>query len=132
MIDKMPRVLITVGMSLLSVFAPAEPMCLAALSLIFIDLISGVAVARFQKKPITSGGLKRSVIKFFVYETTILVAFIVQNYLTNNLLPVMNVVSSFIGITELLSILENINILSGGDLLKTIIDKLSSTYKDGN
>lgn len=120
------RLLLAIG----TILAPTKGMCLAALFLVFADLVTGVLVARKQKQPISSAGFKRSVVKISVYLSAIVLSFITQTYLLENTLPIMNIITSFIGITELLSILENINILSEQDLLKVIIDKLSLQSKD--
>ncbi len=39
-------------------------------------------------------------------------------------------IAGFIGLTELLSVLENLNRASGNDLLKSLIDKLGSANQD--
>lgn len=111
---------------LASVFAPAGPMLGTALALILIDLVTGVIAAKKQGLPITSAGIGRSVVKLLVYESAIALAFLVQKYMTGDAVPAASIVSGLVGMTELLSCLENINIISGGDLLKSIIAKLGS------
>ena len=115
-----------VALSLLAVFAPAKGMIVTAFVLIVVDLITGVLAARKEKQPITSAGIGRTVVKALVYETAIILAFLTQTYLTGPEIPCANIVASLIGLTELKSILENLQILSGGQLLNMIIDKLGS------
>ncbi len=109
--------------------APVQGMVITALVLIFMDLITGLMAAHKQKKKITSAGLRRTVSKVFVYEVAIVCAFLTQQHLTGDTVPVCNIVTGLIGMTEFLSILENLNTISGKKLLKTIIDKVGSDNK---
>jgi len=115
-------------LAILSVFAPAKSMILSGLSLVLIDLMTGILASRKQGIKITSSGLQRTIVKLAVYEIAIMLAFLVQHYMVAEI-PVANIVSSFVGITELKSCLENIDILSGGDFLKSIIERLGSSNK---
>lgn len=114
------HILMAIGVAL----APVYSIMLTALTLIGIDLITGILASRKQKKPITSSGFRRTLIKFAIYEIAIITAFLTQTYLTGDIMPVSNIVTAFIGLTEFTSILENLNIISGGKLLKALIDKL--------
>lgn len=115
--------------AVIAVFAPAKAMILSSLALIVVDLITGIMASRKQQIPITSAGIRRTVSKLFVYEAAILLAFLAQQYLLGEVIPAASIVSGIIGITELTSCLENINIISGQNLLKSIIDKLGSVNK---
>lgn len=114
-------------LAILAVFAPAQAMVLTSMSLVLVDLCTGLLAARHRKDKITSSGLRRTVIKLFIYEAAILLAFLTQTYLTGPGIPVSNIVAGFIGITELLSCMENMNEISGNKLLQTLIDKLNHT-----
>lgn len=118
--------LINMMMAMTAVFAPAKGMVLTALVLVIMDMITGMLASRKQKEPITSAGIGRSVVKTMVYEAAILLAFLTQQYLTGPEVPVSNIVAGLIGLTELKSVMENLNIVSGGSLLSSIIDKLGS------
>jgi len=116
-------------LSLLAVFAPAQAMILSSSLLVLVDLITGVLAAKKRGEKITSQGLSRTVAKLVIYESAILLAFITQTYLTGNTIPVASVVAGFVGITEMLSCMENLNSLSGTDLLKVLIKRLSNKSK---
>lgn len=118
--------IVKIGLVIISIFAPAKQVLATVLCLIIVDLITGLMAARKQAIPITSAALGRTIVKSFVYLSAICLAFLVQEYLTTDAVPCMHIVASFIGLTELLSCLENINIIGGGDLLKKVIDSLSS------
>lgn len=114
---------------MLTIFAPAKGMILAAFALVIVDLITGIIASHKTGKPITSSGLQRTIVKLFVYETAIMLAFIVQVYMMADI-PVANIVSSFVGITELKSCYENIDLIAGENLLKRIISRFGSTNED--
>jgi len=121
----MKEVIIKATMILLAILAPAKAMLITALTLIMIDLITGVIAARKRGEPITSAGLGRSISKLLVYELALVIGFITQTYMLPEV-PVASIISGYIGLTECTSCLENINEISGNNLLKSIVDKLSS------
>lgn len=118
--------IIHTAIALAAVFAPAKGMVLTALLLVLADMTCGIVASIKQKQPITSAGLSRSIVKTFVYEAAILMAFLTQQYLTGPEIPVSNLVAGLIGLTELKSVMENLNTITGGNLLSSIIDKLGS------
>lgn len=118
--------LIALGLSIVAVFAPIQAMIITTGVLIGADLIVGIWAASKQGHPITSAGIRRTVTKMFIYETALLLGFLAEHYLLSDLLPATKIVSGMIGITELKSIYENLNTISGSDLLKTAIAKLGS------
>ena len=113
-------------LSVVAVFAPIQGMLGAALTLIMADLVTGVWAARKLGKPITSSGLKRTVVKLLVYEGVIALGWIGEHYLMSDMIPVAKIAAGYIGLTELTSAYENINNIAGNDLLKGILDKLNS------
>lgn len=118
------KLLIVIG----SILAPVQPMLISAASFIILDLLTGVAAAIKQKEKLTSAGLQRTVVKLFVYGTVIVLGFVAQTYLVKDI-QIVNLITSYVGLTELVSIAENINILGGGNLLQSILDKLNSQNK---
>jgi hypothetical protein len=118
--------------SVIAVFAPAKAMILTTLALLVMDLATGLLAAKKQGIPITSAGIRRTVTKLFVYECSVLMAYLTQAYLTGDTVPVSNIVAGLIGLTELTSVLENLNIIGGGAVLKAVLDKLDSVNKTDN
>lgn len=121
--------IVAATIALQAVFEPAKSMLLTVLVLIVVDLVSGILAARKRGESIRSAGIGRTVVKLLIYEVSIALAFLTETYLTGPEIPCAKVVASLIGTTELLSVLENLNTLSNGDLLKSIIDKISSLGK---
>lgn len=109
---------------IVSVFAPAAPVLGTILALVVLDLITGLIVSHKAGITITSAGLKKSVLKLCVYLVAALSAFLVGQYLTGPLIPVLNIVSGLIGITELKSVLENLDMISGGSAMKSVISAI--------
>jgi phage-related holin len=115
-----------VAFSILALLTPIKAALIAVMVLTVIDLVSGLLAARHRKEPITSNGLKRTMIKLFVYQLVIIMAFIVQQYLTGEMIPVIKILAGYVGIVELKSVLENIEEVTGMPIIKVLIDKLVS------
>lgn len=121
--------LIDLSIVIMGFLAPIEGMLLATLGLVIADLITGILASIKAKIPITSYGFKRTVVKLCVYELCIILAHVVGTYLTGPTIPVLHLASSLIGLTELKSVYENLNNITGGSLLSALISaiqKLSS------
>ncbi len=125
----MKELLLKLVISLAAVFAPIQGVMISALTLILCDLITGIMAARKRGDKILSSGFQRTIVKLLVYEFAIALGYIAQHYLMLDTIPVANIVGSYVGLTELTSAYENINEISGGQLLKDIIAKLGSSNK---
>lgn len=112
--------------ALITVIAPLKPGLLAVMVLTLVDLILGVWAAYKRKERITSSGLKRTVVKTLVYQSTVILGFFAERYLIGDTLPVVKIITGYIGITELKSVLENIEEISGMKLLSSLINRLSA------
>lgn len=115
--------------SIAAVFAPVKSVMIVTLVLMVADLALGIAAARKRKEPINSSGLRRTITKFFIYETAICLGFLVETYMLGSFVPVVKIISSFIGLTELKSCMENMDDINGEPILKTLIEKLGSESK---
>ncbi len=123
----MKQHLINIGLAIAAVFAPVQHVMLVTLIMIAIDLVTGILAARKQAIAINSSGLRRTITKLFIYELTIALGYLVETYMTGPTIPVVKIITSFIGLTELKSVMENLDIINGSSLLKTIIEKLGSS-----
>lgn len=123
----------TLKMLLISVaviFAPIKTALLVTGILIGADLITGVMAARKRGEPITSAGLRRTISKMFIFQTAILLAFLVEKYMVGGELPIAKIASAYIGLVEYKSILENLNSINGESLLTNLINKISKKSED--
>lgn len=118
--------LLSLGISLLAVFAPIRASLLTVLVLVLADLLLGIWAAWKRSEKITSSGLRRTATKLLVYELLLVLGFLAEHYLIGAAMPVMKIVSAFVGITELLSCVENLNSIAGGNLLASLLTKLNS------
>lgn len=117
------------ALALLAIFAPIKLMLIGALVLVFADLITGVIAAYKRKEPITSKGLKKSIVKAFVYESAICLAYLAEHYLIGDFMPVTKILASLIGMTELLSCIENLQSINGSPVFAAIIGKLNQALQ---
>lgn len=109
-----------------SIFLPVKSIMVSAMVLILCDLVTGVIAAKKRGEHITSAGFQRTLVKLVVYEFAIALGFIVQHFLMNDVLPICNIIGSYVGLTELTSVYENIDGIAGGELLKKILENLNS------
>lgn len=118
------------GLSVLAVFSPIEAVIMSVFALVAADFITGVWASKKKGKKITSGGFKRTVGKLFLYEIAICAAFLVQTYLTGDLLPALKLVSALIGLTELKSVLENLDAINGDSFFNSILNRVAQSEKE--
>ncbi len=118
------------GLALIALFAPIQAAVVTTLVLIILDLITGVLAANKKGEPLTSAGLKRTVGKVLLYELAIGASFLVQQYLTGDLFPASKLVTAMIGLVELSSMLENLDVLNGSPVFQAIIARIVQTKSD--
>lgn len=115
--------------AIVAVLAPVKMALLTTLLLVLVDLLTGLVAARKQGSIITSLGLKKTIVKLLVYELIIVLSYLIDTYLTGGTILLLNIVSGLIGITELRSVVENLNIITGDKLLDSLLNAISSKDK---
>jgi phage-related holin len=115
--------------SIALVFMPIKATLITVMVLTVADLITGITASRKEGKKITSSGLKRTIIKTTVYELVVMLGFLTERYMIGDALPVVKILAGFIGLTELKSVLENIERISGMPIIKLLIERLNQTDK---
>lgn len=110
----------------IAVFAPIKPAVVSVMVLTLVDMVSGIIAAYRRDEKLTSAGFGRTVSKIAIYQVAVLTAFLAQKYLVLEILPICNLVTSLIGLTELKSVLENLDSISGGNFFSSLISKISS------
>ena len=105
-----------IGLLVLAFLAPIQNIIFGVLFLIVCDLVTGVTAAVKKKEKITSSKLSRTISKVLVYFITIVVCHVINQHLLfgPDVVPLENLVTSFIALTELKSILENLDKMSKG------------------
>lgn len=91
--------------------------------IVCLDFITGIMAARARKEKINSHGLRRTITKTFVYQSSIVVAMILEKYLLQGV-PVIKVVSTLIALTEAQSFFENVEDCTGINFYEKILNKL--------
>lgn len=122
----MKTLLKSLALSVLAVFLPIQSMMITVAVLIVADLVSGILASRKQGIPITSGALRRTISKLLVYELALMLGYLGEHYLIGDAIAVSKLVAGMIGVVELQSIYENLDIINGSPILASIIAKLGS------
>lgn len=127
---KLEKIALDLLLMCLLIFAPIKATLATVMTLCMVDLISGLWASKVKKRKITSSGLKRTIVKVLVYEAVVMLGYLVESYMTGDLVPVVKILAGYIGLTELKSVLENIEQISGVSPLRALIKKLARSEKD--
>src|SRR5574344_1833128 len=88
-------------------------MLCSCLALVVLDVLTGMAKAYFIEHNLKSSKMKQGIINKTVYLVAIIISFIFKYvskcYIVNINIPSVEVISTYIIITELISISENLN-----------------------
>lgn len=110
--------------------SPISNIIFGVVFLVLCDLVTGVVAAYRKKEKITSSKLSRTISKLLVYFVTVIITRVVSDYLLfgSDVIPLTSMVTSYIALTELKSILENLDKMSKGQhsALGSIIRALSN------
>ena len=104
-------------------FAPTYEFILLIGLLIAADLLTAIIAAHKAGEPIKSAKLARTVGKFLVYGTALIVSHVVCNKFISSF-PGLQIMAGFITFVEVKSIDENIKKFTGFSLFGTILEKL--------
>lgn len=124
--NKTLKLIETGALMILAVFAPIQSLIITTVVLIVVDLVTGIYAAVKRSEAITSAGLRRTISKLFIYEVALMCAYLAEHYMQLDL-PIVKMASTMVSLVELKSIMENLNSISGVDLLKSLIEKLGSS-----
>jgi phage-related holin len=116
--------LLKIGGMVLVITLPIRPALIAISLLVFADMLTGIWASLKEGKSVTSSGLRRTVTKTLTYQAAIIFAFIMQTYLLEGM-PIVNVVTGLIGVTEGKSFFENIKRINGIDFWAMIVSKVN-------
>lgn len=115
--------------SVMAILAPTKAMILTMATLVVFDAMTGMMAAVKRKERLTSARARDTVSKLIIYTAAIIITFLAQKFLLEDTIPACSMVTGMIGLAELMSCLENLNEISGTNLLKSVIDKLGSKNK---
>lgn len=126
MLDSLYTSLLKVMLAAWIIMTPIHTIIFAIGFIVFADLLLGILSAKKRKEKITSAGLRRTIVKLFLYQVGLILAFVVESYLTLDLFPIVKILACLIGITEISSIFENLNTISGTNMFDKILKSLRS------
>jgi len=131
-IDSFTAITGLIGGAVASFLAPVAPFLVMAFVLIVCDLYTGTRAAKKNKETITDPGLGRSIEKMILYFIAIFLSEAFQRVFLESTgfgmvenFPIVYIVSITISIRELKSNFENIEAVTGTDLLTNIKEKLT-------
>jgi hypothetical protein len=110
-----------------ALLAPLKAVLISTVVVVAADLVLGVWAALKRGEALTSRKFRRTIVKIAIYESAIVLAWVVSHYMMDDLFPLARVCSVAIGMVELKSCLENMSTISGQDVLRAVIDKLNGT-----
>jgi hypothetical protein len=106
-------------LSVLAVFAPLKALMGAVAFLIMADTVTGIIAAYKRGEEIRSSGLSRAIVKLFVYQVVIITGFLMEQYIVPDLgIPIVKLLAGVIGVVEFKSVLENVESITGLNLMK--------------
>ena len=107
----------------MSFILPISDFLILTSALVILDLITGVLAAKRRGEKIQSRALMRTTIKLTLYFAAMLATEGVQYVFAKNI-PLTYITAFTIAITELKSILENVDSGTGSGLTQAIIDRI--------
>lgn len=121
---------IKVSLMLLAYFSPVKVIIHGVLALFIIDLLTGIWKSRMVKRRITSHRLRKSVFKLASYIVAIISAHVLNHSILGGGLKLPEIIAAYIGVTEIISILENLSEITGKDLMHQLATKVSEIFKE--
>ena len=106
---------------LLTLISPMTTIMFTIIFLIIVDFITGAYASIKNNIPISSERIGNTISKFFIYNLVILSAFLLEKYIVNEI-PFQRIITGFIAIAEVKSILENFNKIYGINPFKALIN----------
>ncbi len=106
---------------LLTLISPMTTIMFTIIFLIIVDFITGAYASFKNNIPISSERIGNTISKFFIYNLVILSAFLLEKYIVKEI-PFQRIITGFIAIAEVKSILENFNKIYGINPFKALIN----------
>lgn len=106
---------------LLTLISPMTTIMFTIIFLIIVDFITGAYASFKNNIPISSERIGNTISKFFIYNLVVLSAFLLEKYIVKEI-PFQRIITGFIAIAEVKSILENFNKIYGINPFKALIN----------
>lgn len=122
--------LISIISMALAFFAPTIPMIVMIGFMVICDSVTGILASRKKGIGFVSGKLRDTADKFISYGIGVLIAYLIQVLLIPDF-PALKSITALICYIELKSINENIEVVTGLNLFKGILNVLNIKNKKG-
>ncbi|MBS1618072.1 MAG: phage holin family protein [Bacteroidetes bacterium] len=136
--SSLPTILKAGILALIAFFAPIQALILSVVALIILDTITGVYKAWKLGEKITSFRFGNIISKVLLYNIAVISGFIVQKLFNIDAFHLAQIVAVAVALTELKSIAENVNAVTGIDVWQFVLgylkrnkDDMSEVLKDG-
>jgi len=108
-----------------SIFAPTKPLLLAVGALVLIDTVTGIIASKKGNQSIESRKFSRVTTKILIYHSAILTGFLLERFILGSEdWPISKWAAGYCGLTEMISVLENLSVINGKPLFNDLIKKL--------
>jgi len=108
--------------------APIVPSLIVTGVFIIADLATGIWASKKAGRKITSRRLRDTIDKAFVYNVSIILAFLIEKYMMKDAFPILRVVLGLISLAEFKSVSENLHEITGIDLYKKAVKYLKKKH----
>jgi phage-related holin len=102
----------------IAILAPIHALLIVTSVLIAADTITGILAAYHRKEKITSRSFGRIIVKLLLYNLFIIASFLVEKYILLETVQFTRIAVAIIALTELYSVLENVESATGISFLK--------------
>lgn len=106
---------------LLTLISPMTTIMFTIIFLIIVDFITGAYASYKNNISISSERIGNTISKFFIYNLVIFSGYLLEKYIVNEI-PFQRIITGFIAIAEVKSILENFNKIYGINPFKALLN----------
>ena len=116
--------------AVIAFLAPVQWLIAGVAALILFDTLTGVYRAYKTGQAVTSKRFSHIISKFALYNIAIISGYVLQLMIGLDVVPLAKIIAVAIGMTELKSVLENINVITGIDLWTLVMNQLKRNTDD--
>lgn len=111
---------------------PVHSMIYIMVFMVIVDFITGIWKAIKRKETITSKRMAETLEKMVLYMIGIITSFVLQNHIGIDGVKIMWVFATLIITREYLSIIENIEALTGTKIIQAVSNYIHKIFPEGN
>ena len=122
--------LLPVLLSAIAFLAPIHVLMASVGFLIFVDLVTGILAAKKRGEAITSRAMSRTIYKVVCYQLAVISGIVLEGLIPGGL-SIAKLCAGAVALVEFKSFLENVQTLTGVDLLTSVLAKVQKREGDG-